>query len=583
MFRSAIFLLLLFLFSSSCFAQKSDVEEFVKAWSVTGKNQTQKAEETYLILKNRYNPQKFLAISKQFDSYMADHSDDRLKARIYMFQVLGKREFHIVLQQQDTLKVVEAIKLARKLQDAQLLAEIYALAADIDFEGGYLLYNLKALELQKKIGFEYFSFVQNRFFGASIALYKTHDFKESIEYGKKCLAFKDVKTQKWDAIVYIFQLDIIGASYIALKKYDNAIAYYQKIIDSIGSITSNSEAKELWRAIAKGNIGRCLFYKNDIKNAWPLINAHLAVALKYQQWNNVALAENAIGEIHLKKRAYSQAYIAFRKALSAARKSNRIEEKVKATDGLLASYAHLGNPDSLLHYQKQHRAYLLEQADVVNDGKLSAMNSKILFDDGQRKLEVANASISSLKQTRNIIIISIAILTVFIWLLYNRQALKIKLEKQQMVFESLKVKAEVDKARNSLQQFRNQMLEKDQLIANLRQSLQKTVLENNLDEKQIGQKLLAYVLVTDEQWKSFREDFNKVYPFFFPRINAIVANLSSAEERLASLIFLQMENKEIAGTLGISVESVARSKRRLRQKLPLLPDQSIEIYILSLI
>ena len=204
MFRSAIFLLLLFLFSFSSFAQQSDVEEFVKAWSVSDKSQTQKAEKTYLILKKEYNPEKFKAISEKLDLYLTTNSDNRLKARILMFQVLGKREFSIRLQQQDTLKVAKAIKLARNLKDDQLLAEIYALAADIDFEGGYLLYNLKALELQKKIGFNYFSFVQNRFFGASIALYKTHDYKESIAYGKECLVFKNIKSQNWDPMVYIF-------------------------------------------------------------------------------------------------------------------------------------------------------------------------------------------------------------------------------------------------------------------------------------------------------------------------------------------------------------------------------------------
>ena len=308
----------------------------------------------------------------------------------------------------------------------------------------------------------------------------------------------------------------------------------------------------------------------------------MAVALKYEQWNNVALAENSKGEIFLKQRDFSQARSSFKKALSAAIRSHRLEDKVRATEGLVESFANLGNTDSLLYYQNEYSNYLLAQAEVVSSGRLSSMNSKILFDNGQRDLESANASISKLEQTRNIIIISIAILAIFIWLLYNRQALKIKLEKQQMIFESLQVKAEVDQAKNSLQQFRNQMIENDQLIINLRQPLQKSVLENNLDEAQIGKKLLAYVLVTDEEWEKFKDDFNKVYPLFYPRINAILPTLSAAEERLASLVYLQMSNKEIASTLAISIDSVARSKRRLKQKLALSTAQTLETYILSL-
>ncbi|WP_097130862.1 tetratricopeptide repeat protein [Pedobacter xixiisoli] len=565
------------------FAQKADVVRFLKAWSCKDKTQTQKAEETYLVLKKEYNPNKLEAISKDLDSYLDRDKDHRLKARIYMFQVLGKREFSLILTKQDTLKVAQVIKIARNLKDDQLLAEVYALAADIDFQGGYLLYNLKALELQRKIGFGYFSFVQNRFFGASIALYRTHDFKESIEYGKQCLAFRNMKSQNWDPMVYIFQLDVIGASYIALGKYEDAIDYYKQIIDTVSSKAYNGETKELWKGIANGNIGRCLFYQGEIQQALPLIDAHLAIALKYEQWNNVAIAENSKGEIFLKQRDFLQAYSSFKKALSAAIRSDRLEDKVKAAEGLMKSFANTGNTDSILYYQKAHSGYLLKQAEVVNNGKLSSMNSKMLFDNGQRDLENANASVSKLKQTRNIIIIGIVIFAVFLLLLYNRQALKNKLEKQQIIFEALQAKAEVDKAKNSLQQFRNQMVEKDQLIVNLRQSLQKSVLENNLDEAQIGKKLLAYVLVTDEEWVKFKDDFNKVYPLFYPRINAVLPSLSSAEERLASLIFLQMNNKEIASTLGIGVDSVARSKRRLKQKLPLLEEQSLESYILSLV
>lgn len=583
MLRFTAFILLLLSISISCFAQEQDVKLFLKAWSETGKTQTQKAEETYLALKKNYTKKKFEAVAKELDQNISNRKDDRITSRVYMFQVLGKREFHFVLTKQDTLKVAKAIKLARNLQDEQLLAEIYALAADMDFEGGYLLYNLKALELQKRIGFEYFSFVQNRFFGASIALYSTHDYEESIAYGKQCLVFKNVKLQHWDPMVYIFQLDVIGASYIALKKYDEAINYYQQIIETIKSSAYGSEPRELWTAIANGNIGRCFFYQGKLQQAWPLINTHLSVALKYEQWNNVALAENARGDFFLKQRDFLKARFSFQKALSAAIRSYRLEDKVKATDGLVMSYAKLGKTDSLLHYQKEHTRYLLQQAEMVNNGKLSSMNSKMLFDNGQRSLENANASISSLKHTRNIIIIAIAIFAIFIWLIYNRQALKVKLDKQQLTLETVKAKAEIDKAKSSLQQFRNQLIEKDQLIVALRQSLQKSTFAEDLDEEQVGKKLLAYVLVTDEEWKKFREDFNKVYPLFYPRLLAATAGLSAAEERLASLVFLQMNNKEIANTLGISVDSVARSKRRLKQKLPLLEGQTLETYILSVV
>jgi hypothetical protein len=53
-------------------------------------------------------------------------------------------------------------------------------------------------------------------------------------------------------------------------------------------------------------------------------------------------------------------------------------------------------------------------------------------------------------------------------------------------------------------------------------------------------------------------------------------------ERLAALIFLQLNNYQIANALGIGKESVARSKRRLRTILKLAADESLEDHVKTL-
>ena len=581
--RLAVFLLFTLVSCANVFAQEKYVKAFAKSWLVTGTAQTDSAEASYVVLRNEFNLKSFLKLTAEFDQYLKKNNDKRLKARYCMFDVLGRRVFNVKLTRQDSLKITEAIKLASNLKDDQLLAEIYALAADVDYEGGYLLYNLKAIELQNQIGYQYFSYVQNRFLGASLALYKTRDFRESIKYGEKCLTFKKVKVYEWDPMVYIFQLDVLGASHLALGEYKNAINYYKQIIDTLQKKPIRPEPDELWTAIAKGNIGRCYFYEGNVTAALPLINQQLQSGIKYKQYNNIAIAQNARGEIFLKQKQYATALIAFKEALTAAITSRKLDDKVKATKGIAITYTHLGQTDSAVYYQHSYGRYQQEQDEMINKGKLSAMNARMLFDNAQKKLDEANTSIQNLKQTRTAIFIAIALLSIIGWLLYNRQALKIRLEKQQRVLESTQARNAVEKAKQSLQQFRSQMLEKDKLIENLSLSLKKNELQNNFDEKLVNKNLLEYVLVTDEEWRRFKEDFNKVYPLFYPRVHAVLPDLTSAEERLASLIFLQMSNKEIANTLGISADSVARSKRRLKQRLPLVESQSLETYILSLV
>ena len=583
MFRSLLLLFLLFSLGSSCFAQERYIKAFAKSWSVTGTAQTDSAEASYVVLRNEFNLKSFLKLSAEFDQYLQNKPDKRLRARWCMFDLLGRRVFNVILTRQDSLKMTEAIKLANHLKDEQLLAEIYALAADIDYEGGYLLYNLKAIELQKEIGYQYFSYVQNRFLGASLSLYKTKDFRESIKLGEKCLTFKKVKVYEWDPMVYIFQLDVLGASHLALGEYKKAINYYQQIIDTVQKKPINPEPDELWTAIAKGNIGRCYFYEGNVAAALPLIDQQLQAGIKYKQYNNIAIAQNARGEIFLSQKQYATALVSFKEALKAAITSQKMDDKVKAAKGIAMAYTYLGQTDSAVYYQHSYGRYQQEQNEMINKGKLSTMNARMLFDNTQKKLEEANTSIKNLKQTRTAIFIAIVLLSIIGWLLYNRQTLKMRLEKQKRIFEGTQARNAVEKAKQSLQQFRSQMLEKDKLIENLSHSLKKNELQNNFNEKLVNKNLLEYVLVTDEEWRRFKEDFNKVYPLFYPRLHAVLSDLTSAEERLASLIFLQMSNKEIASTLGISSDSVARSKRRLKQRLPLAESQPLETYILSLV
>ncbi|MCH5682811.1 hypothetical protein LWM68_00030 [Niabella sp. W65] len=66
---------------------------------------------------------------------------------------------------------------------------------------------------------------------------------------------------------------------------------------------------------------------------------------------------------------------------------------------------------------------------------------------------------------------------------------------------------------------------------------------------------------------------------FFQQLRERCEGLTPAMERLAALIFLQLNNYQIANALGIGKESVARSKRRLRTILKLAADESLEDHV----
>ena len=89
-------------------------------------------------------------------------------------------------------------------------------------------------------------------------------------------------------------------------------------------------------------------------------------------------------------------------------------------------------------------------------------------------------------------------------------------------------------------------------------------------------------MVTDAAWEKFRLEFSKAYPNFLRSLQNRLPAISPAEERLATLLYLKLTDNQMANTLGISKESVGRSKRRLKQRLQLKQEVKLDVFIAGL-
>jgi len=63
------------------------------------------------------------------------------------------------------------------------------------------------------------------------------------------------------------------------------------------------------------------------------------------------------------------------------------------------------------------------------------------------------------------------------------------------------------------------------------------------------------------------------------KLKEMVPDITEAECRIAALIRLHLNTKQMAAMLGISTDSVYKIKQRLRKRLPLNDDVTIETYL----
>lgn len=86
-------------------------------------------------------------------------------------------------------------------------------------------------------------------------------------------------------------------------------------------------------------------------------------------------------------------------------------------------------------------------------------------------------------------------------------------------------------------------------------------------------------ILTDEDWSRFRERFEQAFPKFQSNLKSSFSDLTAAETRLFLLFKLKFTNKEASEALGISLESVYRSRNRLAKKLGVRDTALLDVFI----
>ena len=574
------FTLTLFLFVQlACQSQDINLGQYINAFTTTGIQQSLKAQAIYDTLSTKLTAENFQKITQALYEYEKANSNKRLKVRIMMYDALGQRHFNLPPGEKRAALAMQAIKLAYPLKDEQLNAELYALYGDMIVTiYDYLFYNLKALEIQRKIGFEHFAYLQNRFFGISTGLYRTGDYNYSIKYAKEGLLLQDMDQPHWDRNIYVAQLDILGANYRRLKKYDSVYFYYNEILRSIKSHPHKDPLyNKLWTGIANGNIGLVLAKQNNFGQAIPLLKEYLQTAIDTKDLFNIVLAGNNLADYFYHTGDHAMALQYWKKSLQLTDDLIVGDELLEALKGVHTIYKQDGMMDSSLHYMDLY--YQLKKTIDSNSrtGSYATAARQMAFDNLQFNFERTEFAYMKERRTRNAILAGIVLLTIIALLLHNRRSLQEKIRYNNMLQKQQAAAKEVMDAKNKIEEFTLSVIEKDKLIISLQEQI-----SSNATPGEIPESLLQYTLLTEEAWHRFKKEFATVYPCFFTSLYQKLSPCSHAEERLACLLFLQLNNRQISTTLGISPASVSRACHRLRTRLQLGSDGELKQYISNL-
>jgi len=140
--------------------------------------------------------------------------------------------------------------------------------------------------------------------------------------------------------------------------------------------------------------------------------------------------------------------------------------------------------------------------------------------------------------------------------------------------------AELQSNQKELRLFTEKFLSKNKLVEEMETRLKELEgqIELNQDTEQLSE-LYQFKILTEEDWREFKILFDKVHPGLISRLRSQYPDLAPAEERQFLLIRLNIDNKESASMLGISIPGVKKNRYRLKKRFGLSEEDNLDDFV----
>jgi len=477
-------------------------------------------------------------------------------------------------------RVNETIEYWKSVKDSASLAKDYNFKAGIYEHKGEIelaLQNvLKAIRIHEKL--------ENHIGKADAllvlaALESTNeDFEKSLEYELEALAIYDAQGDKLYAALTNNNL---GLSYRLLNDFENAKLHLNKAIELATEIKAANIVGD-----AKSKLGNVLISLGNYEEAIVVLKDALNTNTENQQvlsqmdiLNVLGQAYNKIGKPNL--------------AISYADKSIGIGKEVNTLERQMAAYAVRSRANQQLRNYKEALADY-KQGNVLEDSlfqkekiaQIERLKTEFEVERREKELIIEKDKVeilekeAALSQLQKLLLaLGLGLSFIIAGLGYYGFSQKIKREQ----LEKEKLDLELDFKKKKLTTLALQLAKKNEVLKALKKDA-KTLKESS-DSSRGYQKLINSIdfdLNDENNWKNFSRSFEEVHKDFNSLALKRYPDITSNELRLMSLLKMNLSSKEIANILNISIPGIKKARQRLRKKMGLNTQDSLETAVLSI-
>lgn len=575
------FLVLLFLFLSfraNGQGAKSSVDRWASALSVKKNTDASSIKAVYDELISLDSTQLCQVITTLNELYPG--ADIRFKARWTLLErqlELKDRTCSETIVSLSDLQ--DAIQFAYELDDDWLKFELHRnlsvlYTSQLNF-GSAAMHALSAIELAEAVGRDHLHVGAGGWYGLGYVLYHSREYEASIKASTISLSnFGASEKDPGDTLDLSYKmnaLNTIGLCYQKLGKPDSAFLAFDQAMQIAGEVNN-----AFWKGIINGNRGDVYYQLGVYDSAKVLLTFDYDQSKAAQQLDNAATSLQRLASIELKRNQPQSALRMLRECIQLLKGMSRPEILEQILYTYTQTFAALDQADSMNVYM--HRYLILHDSieQAATENKLAIVRMRMDNQANVYKVVSLSKEKRKIALVRNFIIGFIFLLAITGYMILNKQKLKLKARRREALNEKQKAERDAMLAREQLEIYTRHLREKTNLV----ETLQDQLLRREVSEEQMQQisALSQHTILTEDDWEKFKSMFEKVYPGFFHMLRQQSPDITLAELRMAALCKLQVPAREAANLLGISPNSVNKTRQRLRSRLGLDAHEDLEVY-----
>lgn len=369
-------------------------------------------------------------------------------------------------------------------------------------------------------------------------------------------------------------LEQLSAVYLFKREADSIEMYYQQ---AVPILQEHGDENDL--ATAKGNYARYLNMRFRTKEAIPLLKEIIELRKNTNNHRSLAVSMNNLADAYRRSGQYEKALAQYEICLEHSRKHGIVDVRVAIFSGLEMYHLKTGN------FQE---AYRFRDSFMVVRDSLTGKETQQKIADIDKKFQLAKKDLE-IETAEKELVVSQAKSAKIFWTALTLGILLIVAVGAWRI-QTVNARRNMEKGRKNLHRLTRQLLEKNTAILELEQKLD--MVEDTVDPAADQDDLhlmqdidlehyniLDSTILTEEDWTDFKVYFEDTHPGLLKKLRSVHSDMTPAEQRLFLLLRLKLTTKEIATILGISAGGVKKTRNRLRKRLSLVAEHSLEEHV----